>query len=318
MALDRLSRGLRLQPFAVCVLTLLQVACSQPQVAAPATGSYLQQTQSGPATLPQGTTWWQGSYSCLQGPTLLRLRTRVTQDGMVEGLFDFGPPPGVSGGAGSFLLSGISTSMDGSLRLNPVRWLNRPGAYSMVGLSGVVRGDTYSGSVTGGLFCGDFSVTKLAPPPTTAAVQAPQVLPPAAPVEAPRDRHSQITRVALRNEGGTFTVPVSINNAITLNFVLDSGASDVSIPADVVMTLMRTGTISAADFLGQRTYRLADGSTVPSQTFRIRQLKVGDREISNVIGSVAAVRGSLLLGQSFLSRFKSWSIDNQRRDLVLE
>ena len=78
---------------------------------------------------------------------------------------------------------------------------------------------------------------------------------------------------------------------------------------------MRTGTLRDADFLGQRTYKLADGSTISSQTFRIRVLKVGDRQIENVTGSVA---GSLLLGQSFLSRFRSWSIDNQRQVLMLD
>jgi clan AA aspartic protease (TIGR02281 family) len=128
----------------------------------------------------------------------------------------------------------------------------------------------------------------------------------------------QRSLVPLQIEGGTFTVPVSINNSLTLNFVLDSGATDVSIPADVVLTLMRTGTLNAADFLGTKTYRLADGRTVPSQTFRIKSLKVGEKVLENVTGSVASVEGSLLLGQSFLRRFKSWSIDNQRQVLVLE
>jgi clan AA aspartic protease (TIGR02281 family) len=123
--------------------------------------------------------------------------------------------------------------------------------------------------------------------------------------------------IALQEQGGTFLVPVSINGAITLKFVIDSGASDVSIPADVVLTLMRTGTIDESDFLGSRTYVLADGSRVPSQTFRIRVLKVGNLEIENVTASIADAKGTLLLGQSFLSRFRSWSIDNQRQVLVL-
>jgi aspartyl protease family protein len=62
---------------------------------------------------------------------------------------------------------------------------------------------------------------------------------------------------------------------------------------------------------------LADGSEVPSQTFRIRSLKVGNRVLENVNGSVASVKGSLLLGQSFLSQFKSWSVDNGRHALLL-
>ena len=105
-------------------------------------------------------------------------------------------------------------------------------------------------------------------------------------------------------------MPFLINNAITLDFIVDSGAADVSIPADVVMTLFRTGTLEKSDFLGEKTYVLADGSEVPSQTFRIRSLKVGSTVLQNVTGSVASVKGSLLLGQSFLGRFKSWSIDN--------
>ena len=124
--------------------------------------------------------------------------------------------------------------------------------------------------------------------------------------------------IPLKKEGGTLVVQVLINAAITLKFVVDSGATHVSIPADVVMTLMRTGTLRESDFLGKQTYVLADGSKVPSNTFRIRSLKVGSKTVENVVGSVAPVQGTLLLGQSFLSRFKSWSIDNGKQALILE
>jgi clan AA aspartic protease (TIGR02281 family) len=123
--------------------------------------------------------------------------------------------------------------------------------------------------------------------------------------------------VPMLADGGTFKVPVTINGQLTLDFIVDSGAADVSIPADVVLTLVRTGTLAESDFLDSRTYRLADGSTIPSQRFLIRSLKVGDKVLENITGSVAPVAGSLLLGQSFLTRFKSWSIDNQRQALVL-
>jgi gag-polyprotein putative aspartyl protease len=125
------------------------------------------------------------------------------------------------------------------------------------------------------------------------------------------------TIVPMISDGGTFRVPVTINDELTLKFVIDSGAADVSVPADVVMTLVRTGTITDADFLGKQTYKLADGSTIPSQQFVIRSLKVGDKTLENVVGSVAPVAGGLLLGQSFLSRFNTWSIDNHRQALIL-
>ena len=119
-------------------------------------------------------------------------------------------------------------------------------------------------------------------------------------------------------QGGTFVVPVLINKAITLNFVVDSGADDVTIPVDVVSTLLRTGTLQKTDFIGAETYTLADGSKVPSATFRIRSLTVNKIEIQNIkAGVTPAAAGDLLLGQSFLSRFKSWSIDNAKQALVL-
>jgi predicted aspartyl protease len=123
--------------------------------------------------------------------------------------------------------------------------------------------------------------------------------------------------IPLQQQGGTLVVPVLINKAITLNFIVDSGASDVSIPSDVVSTLVRTGTLQDSDFIGTQTYKLADGSTVPSATFRIRSLTANKVEIGNVKASIAPAAGELLLGQSFLSRFKSWSIDNAQQALVL-
>ena len=108
-----------------------------------------------------------------------------------------------------------------------------------------------------------------------------------------------------------------VNNAIMLKFTLDSGAADVSIPADVVSTLRRTGTITPQDFTGSQTYVMADGSTAPSPTFRIHSLKLGDMVLTDVAGSVGTANSMLLLGQTFLRNFKSWSIDNKRQMLVL-
>jgi clan AA aspartic protease (TIGR02281 family) len=123
--------------------------------------------------------------------------------------------------------------------------------------------------------------------------------------------------VALEDDGGTFRVPVLINGAVRLSFTIDSGASVVSVPADVALTLVRTGTVTKADFIGTQTFTLADGTSVPSPMFRIRSLQVGNIELRDVEASITDIKGSLLLGQSFLSRLSSWSIDNQRHALVM-
>jgi clan AA aspartic protease (TIGR02281 family) len=137
-------------------------------------------------------------------------------------------------------------------------------------------------------------------------------------VTPPNQNPSFRAKVPLKKDGGIFVVPVEMNGAITLEFGLDSGAADVTVPADVFSTLQRTGTITKSDIRGEQTYVLADGSKSQSVTFTIRSLKVGDKVVENVRGSVASSRGTPLLGQSFLERFKSWSVDNTKHELLLE
>jgi predicted aspartyl protease len=90
------------------------------------------------------------------------------------------------------------------------------------------------------------------------------------------------------------------------------------VPLDVFSTLRRTGTINDTDIIGEQTYVMADGSKSRSITFTIRSLKVGEIVIDNVRGGVAPLQGSLLLGQSFLERFRSVSFDNTKHVLLLE
>ena len=157
----------------------------------------------------------------------------------------------------------------------------------------------------------EFSLVASAPPLRTPAL--PSV------ATAPPDHVTLADPASIRmeKEGGVYVVPVRFNDMITLNAIVDSGAGDMSIPADIVSTLMRTKTITDQDFLGQQTYVLADGSRVPSQQFRIRSLKVGNITIENVVASIGSVNGEILLGQSFLNRFKSWSVDNEQHTLTL-
>jgi hypothetical protein len=124
--------------------------------------------------------------------------------------------------------------------------------------------------------------------------------------------------IFLKKEGGIYRLPVKINRVIILDFILDSGASEVCIPADVAMTLLRAHTIEKTDFLPGKSYTLADGSVLRSERFIIRELEIDSIKISNVPAMISPIRGDLLLGQSFLQRLDSWAIDNKRHALVVD
>lgn len=126
------------------------------------------------------------------------------------------------------------------------------------------------------------------------------------------------SRVALEDENGVYVIPVRLNHVVTLGAVVDSGASELQIPSDVVLTLIRSGTVTSADFLPGATYILADGSKVKGERFTLHKVQVGDIVIEDVPAAISSASSTLLLGQSFLSRFRSWSIDNSSKELIVD
>ena len=87
-----------------------------------------------------------------------------------------------------------------------------------------------------------------------------------------------------------------------------------------VARLRAEGSLTPADSLGTATFNTANGK-VQGERFLLRSLQVGSRTVYKVVGSVTystAGEEIMLLGQTFLRKFKSWSIDNGKAELVLE
>lgn len=123
--------------------------------------------------------------------------------------------------------------------------------------------------------------------------------------------------IPIRRKGNAYSVPVLVNGIIPIPFIIDTGAGDVLLPADVVFTLLRTGTLQSSDFISYHPYILADGRELPSAQLKIRELQVGQYTARDVIAGVGQLGSDPLLGQSFLSRFGSATIDYKRSVLVL-
>ena len=130
-------------------------------------------------------------------------------------------------------------------------------------------------------------------------------------------RSAAAESIPLRRDRGAFHVVGKVNGAVSVNFVLDTGASDVLIPQEAAEALTRNGALGRDDFIGTQTYQLADGSRVKSRRIVLRELTVGGQSVRNVIASIGPARSPALLGQTFLSKFPSWTLDNERQVLEL-
>lgn len=119
--------------------------------------------------------------------------------------------------------------------------------------------------------------------------------------------------VKLVFSGGVYEVPVTLNDVLKINVVLDSGAADVSIAPDVLLTLMRTGTIEKNDWLEGKIYQFADGSSAKSERFKLKSIVIGKKELKNVSCSLAnSINAPMLLGQSALRQLGKYTIDYKK------
>ena len=125
-------------------------------------------------------------------------------------------------------------------------------------------------------------------------------------------------QVSMIKKEGNLWVPAQINNVVTIDFVIDSGASDITLPWDTYLTLLRSGTLTKANYIGEVNFGIANGSEVRGHKFKLASLQVGNQVLSDVVASVMPSDAATpLLGLSFLSRFQSWSIDNKSSVLTL-
>jgi aspartyl protease family protein len=125
--------------------------------------------------------------------------------------------------------------------------------------------------------------------------------------------------IPMVKKGGVYEIPVIINGSLKLNFIFDAGASDVSISPDVALTLIRTGTVTNADFLGTETYKFADGSTAKSKVFLLKEIQLGNKKVKNIKASISnSINAPLLLGQSVLNKFGKVTIDYNKSVIVFQ
>lgn len=105
---------------------------------------------------------------------------------------------------------------------------------------------------------------------------------------------------------------------LTKKYILDSGASDMSIDKETYEYFESSGQLRTENHLSDSKYQLADGSIIQLERIRVPIFSISDFEIKNIDATVIANGKPLLLGKSFLDSFKSWKIDNERQVLEVE
>lgn len=126
------------------------------------------------------------------------------------------------------------------------------------------------------------------------------------------------TVIKMIEKGGVYEIPCKINGT-QMNFIFDTGASDITISLTEAMFLYKQGTLTDDDFLGTQEYQIANGAIEEGTVINLSTVEIGDRILHNVGASIVHnMEAPLLLGQTALREYGKISIDYNRNEITFE
>lgn len=145
-------------------------------------------------------------------------------------------------------------------------------------------------------------------------VRSERSVPPAgrAPGSTPPSRRGEVTRIQVQRAGTSMRVVALLNGRVRAPFIVDTGASDVTIPRWVADELG----IRITDRTRTQVYQTANGR-IEEPVVTLDSVDLGGATAQNVAASVSSSMPVGLLGLSFFNRFR-YQVDPHEGMITLE
>lgn len=123
--------------------------------------------------------------------------------------------------------------------------------------------------------------------------------------------------ICMNKENGMYIVPCTVNG-LKLNFIFDTGASDVSISEAEAIFMLKNNYLTTNDILGKQYYSDANGDISEGTKIILRKIEFNGMTLYDVEASVVYnMRAPLLLGQSAISKLGKIQIDPEKNTLTV-
>ncbi len=121
--------------------------------------------------------------------------------------------------------------------------------------------------------------------------------------------NNHYSTVNMTKESGVYFIPCKVNG-LSLKFIFDTGASNVSISITEAIFMLKNGFLKKEDIGEKAYYQTASGDIVAGTKVILKELEVGDKILHNVEASVTnSTDAPLLLGQSALNKIGRFEFD---------
>lgn len=124
--------------------------------------------------------------------------------------------------------------------------------------------------------------------------------------------------IKMHEKNGVRYIPIKINGQ-ELNFVFDTGASSICISTLEASVLYKNGTLTKEDFISTENFLDASGNINEGLKIKLRTIQIGDKIIENVEATIIKNPDAVcLFGQTALSKFGKYTIDNENNVITFE
>jgi clan AA aspartic protease (TIGR02281 family) len=121
----------------------------------------------------------------------------------------------------------------------------------------------------------------------------------------------------MKNIGGVSIIPCKVNG-LNLNFIFDTGASNVSISMTEASFMFKNGYLEKSDIIGSSNFLDANGNINEGVLINLKEIEIGTKKIFNVRANVIKNnKAPLLLGQSAIKKLGELKIDLQNNTLEI-
>jgi len=117
------------------------------------------------------------------------------------------------------------------------------------------------------------------------------------------------TIIKMKNQGGVNYIPCKVNG-LNMEFIFDTGASNVSISLAEALFMLKNDYLDESDIIGSSYAQIANGDIVENSEILIKRLEIGGITLFNVKASIIHnLDAPLLLGNSAIQKLGKIQID---------
>ena len=123
--------------------------------------------------------------------------------------------------------------------------------------------------------------------------------------------------IKMKSIGGVSVIPCKVNG-LNLNFIFDTGASNVSLSMTEATFMLKNDYLLVSDIVGSNKFLDASGNISEGVIINLKEIEIGGVKLDNVIATVVKNnKAPLLLGQSAIKKLGEIKFDLKENTLTI-